>query len=451
MRTARASGRGFVAGEEAAVGITANGGSLDAYVDWNADGDFADEGEQIADTVAAPTSLDVTAPVGAIAGGTYARFILTGDDNVGEVEDYAVTISAADPGMDYGDAPLSYGEASHDITTLALNSVDAEESTQSGPYADGDDTTGIDDEDGVNLSTFVAGKTANVRVTATEPGYLAAWIDWNGDGNFDDAGEAVADQAVKAGTSVVKITVPVDPYKGLTVARFRLSPDPGTPATGHVTGGEVEDYLVTIAGKPGGGPGKPDSTADEAAALTDDDAVLPPADDGSVPLVEVGSPHRFPMVQHRLRMTQSCRRRMRTRSRRQRTTRIPSRRPTTSPWWLRLGKRSRPCLRRKRSPRSSTGAAEGRGRARVPGLLVRRKDSPPPRCSNGYREGETGALWDWTTGAARPRWSAGSWRRPCAVLASDSPSAGRMAAACGSTRPRCDCMSTSPWTRWRTM
>ena len=58
-------------------------------------------------------------------------------------------------------------------------------------------------------------------------------------------------------------------------ARFRLSPTAGTAATGEVIGGEVEDYLVTIAGKPGGGPGKPDSDADAALAAAEDEAILP--------------------------------------------------------------------------------------------------------------------------------------------------------------------------------
>jgi hypothetical protein len=297
----------FLAGEATVVPVIANGGELDAYVDWNIDGDFADDGEMIADGVAAPASLNVTAPVDVIGGTTYARFVLTGEDNVGEVEDYAVDVTAAEPGYDFGDAPLSFGDASHQISTLSLNTVDAEEGSQYSPNADRDDTTGIDDEDGVNLSSFVAGKTSNVRVTATEAGYLAAWIDWNADGKFD-ADDKVADQAVKAGTSVVKVTVPVDAYKGTVIARFRLSPEAGTAATGDVIGGEVEDHAVTIAGKPGGGPGKPDAAADavDPATLppaedeqpqpaldepalppTDDEAILPPAeDDGTLPTTD---------------------------------------------------------------------------------------------------------------------------------------------------------------------
>jgi hypothetical protein len=297
----------FLAGQTAVVPIVANGGELDAYVDWNIDGDFADDGEMIAEGLAAPTSLSVTAPVDVIGGTTCARFVLTGDDNVGEVEDYAVDVTAAEPGYDFGDAQQSYGTASHQISTLSLNTVDAEDISQYSPDALGDDSTGVDDEDGVNLSSFVVGKTSNVRVTATEAGYLAAWVDWNADGKFD-AVEQVADQSVKAGTSVVKVDVPVDAYKGTVIARFRLSPTAGTAATGEVIGGEVEDHAVTIAGKPGGGPGKPDSTADAADAATlpptddeqplpaldepalpptDDEAILPPAeDDGTLPTTD---------------------------------------------------------------------------------------------------------------------------------------------------------------------
>jgi hypothetical protein len=80
-------------------------GSLNAWLDWNGDGDFADSGEKIAGPVAVfetgTVSLRVTIPANAIiTRPTFARFRFgdykniseTGPSSWGEVEDYEVRI-----------------------------------------------------------------------------------------------------------------------------------------------------------------------------------------------------------------------------------------------------------------------------------------------------------------------------------------------------------------------
>ncbi|WP_161602227.1 SdrD B-like domain-containing protein [Tautonia marina] len=89
------------------VSLAGGTGFLDAWVDFNADGDWDDLGEQILvsqEVVEGENLLPFTVPVDASAGATtYARFRLsrtgeltpTGDGAAGEVEDYLLTINAA--------------------------------------------------------------------------------------------------------------------------------------------------------------------------------------------------------------------------------------------------------------------------------------------------------------------------------------------------------------------
>lgn len=86
------------------VAVNGAGGFLQAWFDWNADGDFTDAGEQVAvdlqDTGGGIINLAVTPPVDAVLGETFARFRwstqggLAPDQNApdGEVEDYQVAV-----------------------------------------------------------------------------------------------------------------------------------------------------------------------------------------------------------------------------------------------------------------------------------------------------------------------------------------------------------------------
>lgn len=80
-------------------------GYLNAWIDWNQDGDFVDSGEQILTDSSRSTgshSIAITPPDAAKIGNTFARFricdsvnqcnTITGDAASGEVEDYAISI-----------------------------------------------------------------------------------------------------------------------------------------------------------------------------------------------------------------------------------------------------------------------------------------------------------------------------------------------------------------------
>jgi hypothetical protein len=170
---------------------------------------------------------------------------------------------------DFGDAPASYGSAGAEINLFTdvdgfyLNyvflgaSVDHEAADQPSAAASGDDGSGSDDEDGVSFPTLTAGATATVPVTLTvtdsdysSGGRLNAWVDWNGDGDFADAGEKIANNILIAESETRNLTVTV-PGTALTTrptfARFRFGPNTGS--TGVATYGEVEDYEISIQPK----------------------------------------------------------------------------------------------------------------------------------------------------------------------------------------------------------
>lgn len=82
-----------------------------------------------------------------------------------------------------------------------------------------------------------------------EPDEVYAWIDWNGDKDFDDEGEYyfVTKTADKEGK--ISITVPGSAVKGETRMRVRVAyKDDSNVPCGAVTYGEVEDYTIDITG-----------------------------------------------------------------------------------------------------------------------------------------------------------------------------------------------------------
>ena len=158
---------------------------------------------------------------------------------------------------DFGDAPESYGSADHVINAWQYlgDAVDGERDSQYSENADGDDLNGIDDEDGVTIPTLTQGNKASIRyslVSYFSYAYLNAWIDWNGDGDFDDSDERVATNVRRTtGTYSLDITVPSYAITtSPTFARFRLGPrstsDPVYGSTGTASSGEVEDYMIKI-------------------------------------------------------------------------------------------------------------------------------------------------------------------------------------------------------------
>jgi len=157
---------------------------------------------------------------------------------------------------DYGDAPESYGVASHVQTAgLQLGSLwDFESASQFSATAQGDDNLGVDDEDGVELTRpLVRGSSENrVRVVATnstgQPVYLNAWLDSNKNGIFEESELIFDDRLVSSGTQLLTFSIPATAQLGNTFARFRYSLQNNLGPSGESTSGEVEDYQFEIVG-----------------------------------------------------------------------------------------------------------------------------------------------------------------------------------------------------------
>lgn len=153
--------------------------------------------------------------------------------------------------IDYGDAPSGYPSAGHAVRPgyrIGATMPDGESGMQFSAGADGDDTAGSNDEDLSGPAAAYTGSTVTLNVPASGTGgFLQAWIDWNGDQDFDDAGEQVASDVTLTGGSVdLSIAVPAAAALGDTVMRVRWSTASGLGPDGIAMDGEVEDFLFTV-------------------------------------------------------------------------------------------------------------------------------------------------------------------------------------------------------------
>ena len=262
-----------------------NGGAasrLNAWFDFNINGVF-DATEQIFTNVplaaASVNNLNFAVPAGASVGQTYARFRIntagglgpTGFGGFGEVEDYVARIEPKTPAdFDFGDAPdtatglfqyptllggVSGNPARHVINPNGPRlggRIDGEPDGQPNLTATGDDTAGIDDEDGVRvggvpieLVPLTLGSVVPVQVTnGGANGLLQAWFDWNQNGQWGPGEQVATNVPIAAGATIVlNVGVPnTIPAGTFVYSRFRISTIAGLAPGGAAQNGEVEDY-----------------------------------------------------------------------------------------------------------------------------------------------------------------------------------------------------------------
>ena len=179
---------------------------------------------------------------------------------------------------DFGDATeagtnyrttLANDGARHVVTgnTLTLGTIrDAEPDGQPNLTASGD---GVDEEGMIisgNGGVLEVGSPVAIMLYSSGAGFVNAWIDYNLDGDWDDADEQVfINQFVTPGVNNLSITAPAGALTGNAFARFRLTTIPGYSYFGMAPDGEVEDYLIPI-----------------------DDVVLPTASPARAPVVASG-------------------------------------------------------------------------------------------------------------------------------------------------------------------
>lgn len=282
----------LIRGLNTTVSVTApQFGFLDAWMDFNQDGDFLDQGERVLTRIpmrGGITNLSWVIPLNSAIGKTFVRFRLTregidqpiGPAPDGEVEDYAVEVYPLL--FDFGDAPelgtdypttlsrtgavhiyLPVGAGGSTVGSLTHVSqvpprlflgrlIDPEPDGQPSPDAKGDDNTPNqpDDEDGIRfLTPLVPGTTAMIEVISSATGKLDGWIDWGRDGSWKEGGDRIFDgsMTVTGGVNRLEFPVPSTAVAGASFARFRLSPTGNLNYFGATVYGEVEDYQVTIS------------------------------------------------------------------------------------------------------------------------------------------------------------------------------------------------------------
>ena len=104
------------------------------------------------------------------------------------------------------------------------------------------------DNDGVAfLEPILAGQNVSLTVIASTPGRLDAWLDFNRNNSWADAGERIFNNtALTAGTNWLSLAVPTGISFGTSAARFRFSTAGGLNFNGEAQDGEVEDYVVQL-------------------------------------------------------------------------------------------------------------------------------------------------------------------------------------------------------------
>lgn len=168
--------------------------------------------------------------------------------------------------LDTGDAPASYGNATHEVVAGAaqLGEVAPDDNDPLfSALADADDfSESLDDEDGVRaFPTLVQNSkayTTNVFLkndTGTTQ-FLSGWVDYDGSGTFDAdefSTSEVPPSATPGQEIRIKLTWPsltgiTTDFIGTSFARFRISSQPigAADSTGSFPDGEVEDYALQI-------------------------------------------------------------------------------------------------------------------------------------------------------------------------------------------------------------
>jgi PKD repeat protein len=105
-----------------------------------------------------------------------------------------------------------------------------------------------------NVANLTYGKSYTLEVsrnTTVDPANRKAWIDWNIDGDFDDAGEQIMfETSASTATYTSTFTVPAlsNSFEGKTVLRVAANyNNESTTPCGPITAGEYEDYGIVLA------------------------------------------------------------------------------------------------------------------------------------------------------------------------------------------------------------
>lgn len=217
------------------------------WIDYNGDCDFDDPGEQVytsgsvtttvTGTIAVPAGTQITTRM-RIAMRYNSAASACGTFSDGEVEDYTVNIV-----NDGTPLPTGYCSAtaqqtgSEHITQVQFGNIN--NTSVSSGYGDYTSMS----------ATIAPGTSQSITVTPSASwasSKLSIWVDWNGDKDFDDAGEVTVING--AGPYTTTLAAPSNAAIGVTRMRIRLSYGGSlSTACGDGWTGEVEDYTISVS------------------------------------------------------------------------------------------------------------------------------------------------------------------------------------------------------------
>ncbi|GHC56156.1 GEVED domain-containing protein [Ulvibacter litoralis] len=231
----------------------ANTVHVKAWIDWNNNSDFTDPGEEYdlgtatnvanGTTTLSPLSIPVSATASfgikrmrvSAKQGSAATSCETNFD--GEVEDYSIRVISP---IIYCPAGGTDNGGDH-IANVTLGTINNTSSDDAGGY--GDYTT-------VTPTTLTSGSSQTLSITkggGSDDG-VGAWIDYNGDGDFNDANEAIGFSAHSSTPTItIPFTVPANITSINTRMRIAVQYQNSAPLPcGSDLYREVEDYTVTL-------------------------------------------------------------------------------------------------------------------------------------------------------------------------------------------------------------
>jgi hypothetical protein len=230
-------------------------------------GTFVDASQVRLSTMGPDEDTNYTVSNSAVAFGSVSDrhlVVWQGDDNTAPLVDGEFEIFGQRVGdlgiVDYFTRGGENGPAHRLRSGLRIGAnLDQETDGQFSLAADGDDLLDTDDEDGVSGAiTLQPSGMPSLDVTVTNmtgsTATLYGWIDYDGDGVFENATER-ASASVPTGTAsgVIALSFPSIPGGALseTFVRLRLSTDAAAAdPTGLASDGEVEDHLMTVPEPP---------------------------------------------------------------------------------------------------------------------------------------------------------------------------------------------------------
>ena len=135
------------------------------------------------------------------------------------------------------------------INTVSFNTINNTSACGNNGYTDYTGTSTSVAQGSTYTLTIAPAIVNNTTASAYTNDEIAAWIDFNNDFDFNDAGEQVAYVLVATGwTNTFNVTIPLASYTGSVRMRVRISyqPDGAITPCGPATYGETEDYSINI-------------------------------------------------------------------------------------------------------------------------------------------------------------------------------------------------------------